>query len=97
MSMETLPGSRGRILVGGFWGVSRHVNYLGEVVQALALALPGLLASGSAVPLLYPAYYTALFIGRALDDDLQCEKKYGPALWGAYTNRVPWRIVPFVW
>jgi protein-S-isoprenylcysteine O-methyltransferase Ste14 len=96
--METLPGSGGRILVSGFWGVARHVNYTGEVLQAVALALPGVLASGgSLVPLLYPAYYVALFIPRCLDDDAQCEAKYGAKLWGAYRDRVPWRMVPGLW
>lgn len=95
--MTTLPGSKGRILISGFWGVSRHVNYAGEVLQALALALPGVLATGDVAPLLYPAYYLALFIPRALDDDAQCRAKYGAALWGAYTAAVPWRIVPWVY
>lgn len=97
VSMETLPGSGGRILVGGFWGVSRHVNYLGEVLQAAATALPAALAVGAVAPWAYPAYYVALFIPRAMDDDAQCAAKYGPALWGAYRARVPYRIVPGVW
>src|SRR5262249_16931936 len=28
-----------RVLVGGFWGLSRHVNYLGELSMASGLAL----------------------------------------------------------
>jgi len=95
--MVTLPGSRGRILVSGWWGVSRHVNYAGEIIQALALALPALLATGAFYPLLYPLYYVALFAGRALDDDAMCRAKYGDVLWDAYTAAVPWRIVPGLW
>lgn len=95
--MATLPGSKGRILISGFWGASRHVNYLGEVLQALSLSLPGVAASGSPLPLLYPLYYVALFVPRALDDDAQCEAKYGAELWAAYRARVPWRIVPGLW
>lgn len=95
--MVTLPGSKGRILVSGWWGVSRHVNYAGEVLQALALALPALLSAGSWYALLYPLYYVALFVPRALDDDAQCRAKYGDALWDAYTAAVPWRIVPWVY
>ena len=95
--METLPGSRGRLLVSGFWGISRHINYAGEILQAFAIALPTLLACGSLLPLAYPAYYIALFIPRAIDDDKQCRVKYGPELWAAYVARVPFYILPGVW
>ena len=61
-----------RILCSAFWGVSRHVNYLGETLQALALALPGFLVTGGVscwVPFLYPLYYMVLFTTRQIDDD----------------------------
>ena len=35
---ETVPGTR--ILCSGWWGLARHVNYCGEIIQAIALALP---------------------------------------------------------
>lgn len=97
VSMETVPGSGGRILCGGFWGISRHVNYFGEITQALALALPAVLCTGSPLALAYPAYYIALFVPRQIDDDAVCEAKYGKDVWGEYCKRVPSRIVPGVW
>ena len=99
--MAVVPGTR--LLCGGFWGLSRHVNYLGEVLQAVALALPGsLVASEESVyyrvlPWLYPLYYVALFIPRQMDDDKQIEAKYGKGAFREYTRRVPFRIVPGVW
>lgn len=89
----TVPGSNDRILCSGFWGVSRHINYLGEIVQGCALALPGWLATGSLLPWLYPLYYVMLFIPRDLDDDEVCGKKYGKS-WDKYRRLVPYRIVP---
>ena len=89
----TVPGSNGRLLCSGFWGVSRHVNYLGEILQGCALALPAWLATGSMLPWLYPFYYVMLFVPRDLDDDEVCAKKYGKS-WDKYRTLVPYRIVP---
>lgn len=90
-----LGDSERRLLVSGFWGVARHVNYLGELLMAigltLALGYPGRLA-----PWLYPLYYLALLIPRQRDDDRRCAAKYG-ALWEDYVARVPWRILPGVY
>lgn len=83
------------VLCSGFWGVSRHVNYLGELLMAIGLTLalgrPELIW-----PWLYPLYYLLLLVPRERDDDRRCAGKYG-ALWEAYRERVPWRIVPGVY
>ena len=92
---EVLTGGGRSILVNGFWGLSRHVNYLGEVLMATGLAI----ALGyplSIFPWLYPIYYVALLFPRQFDDDKRCAEKYG-ALWGEYQRRVPRRIIPGVW
>jgi protein-S-isoprenylcysteine O-methyltransferase Ste14 len=96
IQMETVPGSHGRLLCSGFWGSARHINYCGEILQAVALALPGWLVTGSLLPWLYPAYYVALFIPRQMDDDAICAAKYGP-VWTEYCRRVPYRMVPGLW
>ena len=81
-----VEGSRNRLLISGFWRLSRHINYLGEILQALALALPGYLVSRSLVPFLYPIYYVGLLFPRAIEDGKICEKKYGPEIWSRYTS-----------
>jgi protein-S-isoprenylcysteine O-methyltransferase Ste14 len=83
------------ILTGGFWGLSRHINYLGEILMATGLAL-SLGYPGALGPWLYPLYYMALLIPRQLDDDRRCAEKYGP-LWEEYRQRVPYRIIPWVY
>ncbi len=80
------------LLCSGFWAVSRHVNYLGEILMAAGLTLvlgwPGLW-----VVWLYPVYYLVLLIPRERADERRCAAKYG-ALWAEYVRRVPRRIVP---
>ncbi len=84
-----------KILASGFWGVSRHINYLGEICMGLGIA--------SAVghydliwPWLYPLYYILLLVPRQLDDDKRCLKKYGK-LWEEYQRQVPYRIIPGIY
>ena len=96
MELQTVPGSDGRLLCNGWWALSRHVNYLGEIIQAVALALPGWLATNSLLPWAYPVYYVALFIPREMDDDLVCGLKYGK-VWQKYKAMVPYAIVPFIY
>jgi len=92
---EAIEHEGRRLLVSGFWGLSRHINYLGEILMAtgLALALGYPAALG---PWLYPLYYVALLVPRQHHDDLRCAAKYGP-LWTAYTRRVRWRIIPGIY
>lgn len=87
-----IEGGEHRLLCSGFWRVSRHVNYLGEILMATGLAL-SLGRPLDPWPWLYPLYYVALLLPRQADDDRRCAAKYGP-LWEEYCRRVRWRIVP---
>eukprot|EP01147_Barroeca_monosierra_P000780 gene780-4068_t len=84
------------ILISGFWGFARHINYFGEILQGIALALPSWLLTGSLIPWLYPLYYVLLLIPRQWEDDRICARKYGVS-WIEYTTRVPYRVIPFVY
>jgi delta14-sterol reductase len=94
LGIEPQVLSRGphRLLCSGFWGLSRHINYLGEIGMAtgLALSLGYPLTVG---PWLYPLYYLVLLIPRERDDHRRCALKYG-SLWDEYCERVRFRIVP---
>jgi len=35
-----VEGTKGRVLCSGFWGLSRHINYMGEIVQVLGKCAP---------------------------------------------------------
>jgi protein-S-isoprenylcysteine O-methyltransferase Ste14 len=90
-----ISGGGKHVLAGGFWGLSRHINYLGEVLMAsgltLCLGYPTAFA-----PWLYPLYYLVLLVPRQIDDDRRCAEKYGP-LWEEYCRRVPSRIIPGIY
>ena len=92
---ETLTDGKKILLVNGFWGLSRHINYLGEILMATGIVLcvghPTLIW-----PWLYPLYYIVLLFPRQIDDDKRCSEKYGP-LWQQYLKRVPYRIIPYVY
>jgi protein-S-isoprenylcysteine O-methyltransferase Ste14 len=92
MRPGTLSDGERQLLCSGFWGVSRHVNYLGEILMAVGLAL-SLGHPTSVWPWLYPLYYVLLLVPRERDDDHRCAAKYGE-LWERYRERVPRRIIP---
>lgn len=90
--LDTQRGTR--LLVSGFWGRARHMNYLGDWMMALAWSLPCLF--GSIVPYFYPLWFALLLLTRERRDDRWCARKYGED-WDRYRERVPWRIVPGVY
>jgi protein-S-isoprenylcysteine O-methyltransferase Ste14 len=95
ISPETISDGKKVLLVNGFWGLSRHINYLGEILMASGI----ILCTGyptSVWPWLYPLYYFLLLFTRERDDNRRCRKKYGE-LWSTYEKRVPWRIIPHIY
>jgi delta14-sterol reductase len=92
---EKITDGKKSLLVNGFWGLSRHINYSGEVLMASGIILctgyPALIW-----PWLYPLYYVLLLVTRQIDDDKRCSLKYGE-LWKTYVNKVPYRIIPFIY
>jgi protein-S-isoprenylcysteine O-methyltransferase Ste14 len=90
--MVTSQGNK--LLLSGFWGWSRHFNYVGDILMALSWSLPCLF--GSALPYFYPAYFAILLIHRERRDHNFCSKKYG-ADWDRYCEKVRWRIIPGIY
>jgi len=92
---ETISDGNNSLLVNGFWGISRHINYCGEILMASGIILctghPSLIG-----PWLYPLYYIILLLTRQRDDDKRCTLKYGE-LWKEYKKKVPYRIIPFIY
>jgi delta14-sterol reductase len=84
----------GKLLVSGFWGIGRKLNYTGELSMYLAWSLTT--GTQSLVPYLLPLWLAVLFPHRAWRDDLRCREKYGP-LWTEYCKRARFRMIPFLY
>jgi delta14-sterol reductase len=84
----------GRLLVSGWWGFGRKINYTGEIMVYTSFAL----CSGfqSVVPYLLPLWLCVLLPHRAWRDEKRCRAKYGE-LWEQYTKRAKFRMIPFVY
>jgi protein-S-isoprenylcysteine O-methyltransferase Ste14 len=90
--IETKTG--GKLLLSGFWGWSRHFNYVGDILMGISWSLPCLF--GHVLPFFYPVYFAALLIHRERRDHHNCSKKYGED-WDRYCKRVRWRIIPGIY
>lgn len=80
-----------KLLISGWWGLARHINYTGDVIFSLAYSL----ACGydNFFPYFYVIYLTFLLILRTVRDESKCSKKYGK-YWKKYCDHVPYRFIP---
>lgn len=88
---ETLGG---KILVSGFWGIGRKLNYAGEITVYTSWAL--LSGTQSFVPYILPLWLFCLLTQRAWRDEQRCREKYGK-LWDEYCARAKFRMIPFLY
>jgi protein-S-isoprenylcysteine O-methyltransferase Ste14 len=94
--LKTLPTKRGtRLIISGWWGISRHINYFGDWLMGLSWCLPVAFESGI-LPYFYAIYFAVLLIHREARDQESCKKKYG-ADYAKYCKLVPYRIIPFIY
>ena len=89
--IETKRGTK--LLVSGFWGMARKINYTGDWVMGLSWSLT--CGGGSLIPYFYPIYFAILLIHRSIRDDEMCSDKYGKD-WVTYKGKVPYRFIPGV-
>ena len=92
--LRWMPTKRGtRLLISGYWGLARKINYTGDWLMGLAWCL----CCGGISPLayFYAAYFFVLLVHRAARDDHFCSVKYG-ADWPKYKAKVPAIFIPGV-
>jgi 7-dehydrocholesterol reductase len=81
------------LLVSGWWSISRHFNYIPEILLSLCWTLPA--GFVDPLPYFYVVYLTILLLHRAHRDELRCRKKY-KEYWDQYCKAVPYVFIPYV-
>lgn len=82
------------LLCSGFWGVSRHFNYVGDLCLSFAMCLA--CGFNHLLPYFYIIYMTILLLHRIQRDHTRCSGKYGK-YWQEYCERVPYKLIPFIY
>lgn len=82
------------LLLSGWWGQARHMNYTGDLILSLCYSL----ACGMdyLFPYFYFVFLSILLLHRCIRDEHRCLDKYG-SKWKEYCDKVPYRLVPYIW
>ena len=89
-SIQTDRGTK--LLIEGWWGVSQHINYFGDMLVALSWCLPT--SFNTVLTYFYVIYFSALLLHRQTRDEEKCRRKYGK-YWTEYEKHVPYKIIPY--
>lgn len=84
----------GRLLISGWWGIGRKINYSGEIMVYTSFALTT--GFGSLIPYVLPLWLCVLLPHRAWRDEQRCQAKYGE-LWAEYAKIAKFRMIPFLY
>ena len=84
---------KSKLMLSGYWGVARHMNYLMEINLSLSWALPA--AGYGIVPFAYFIFIIILLVHRTYRDEEKCRQKYGKG-YDEYCTKVPYKIIPYL-
>ena len=84
---------RSKLMLSGFWGLARHMNYVFEILLASSWSLPAL--HYGVVPFAYVIFLIILLVHRTFRDEEKCSAKYGDG-WEQYCKIVPYRFIPYI-
>jgi 7-dehydrocholesterol reductase len=82
------------LLASGWWGISRHFHYLPEILGAFFWSIPA--GFNYYLPYFYLTFLFLLLIDRSYRQEKRCAMKYGKD-WDKYCERVPFRLIPFIY
>jgi len=95
---KILKTSNGRnLLYSGWWGIARHMNYTGDLIQAYCFGLATFpWTFFSILPFMNGIVLTAITVQREGRDNAWCQSKYGQD-WNKYCQLVPYKMIPYIW
>ncbi|TPX65657.1 hypothetical protein SpCBS45565_g05041 [Spizellomyces sp. 'palustris'] len=82
------------LLCSGFWGLSRHFNYVGDLLISSAMCFT--CGFQYLLPHFYIIYMTILLLQRIQRDQERCKGKYGK-YWDEYCKAVPYKLIPGIY
>ncbi|KDO35576.1 hypothetical protein SPRG_00418, partial [Saprolegnia parasitica CBS 223.65] len=92
--LKFLATKRGtKLLISGWWGMARKINYTGD--WCMGLAWCAYCGSGTLLVYFYAIYFAILLVHRAFRDDAACHEKYGDD-WTTYKAHVKAIFIPRV-
>lgn len=83
-----------KLLLSGFWGVSRHMNYTFEILMSFCWSIVGY--DTGIMPFYYLFYIIFLLVHRIYRDEKKCKDKYGE-YWNKYCNIVKYRLIKYIY
>lgn len=86
--------SGSKLIVSGWWGMARHINYLGDWLISWAYSLPT--GFSTIITYYFVFFFAGLLIHRETRDEAKCAEKYGKT-WVEYKKKVPYRIIPGIY
>lgn len=89
-----MPSTGRRLLIDGWWGMARKINYTPDLVMALVWSLS--CGTQHVLPFFYPVFFCAILTHRAGRDATQMRKKYGDEDYERYLRTVPAVFIPGV-
>jgi delta14-sterol reductase len=93
--LKSIQTDRGtKLLVEGWWGMSQHINYFGDMLIALSWCLPT--GFNTILTYFYVIYFSSLLFHRQARDEEKCKNKYGK-YWTEYEKQVPYKIIPYIY
>lgn len=82
------------LLCSGFWGISRHFNYVGDLCMSLSFCLT--CGFDHLLPYFYIVFMTILLLHRIERDHERCRVKYGK-YWDEYCSLVPYKLMKYIY